>query len=65
MTLLMRDREKFAEGKAEGKAEGMQLERIHAVQRMIRKGYSKEDILELDYTEDEYAEAKSELCQMA
>lgn len=55
MTLLMRDREKFAEGKAEG----MQQERIDAVQRMIRKGYSKEDILELEYTEEEFAEAEA------
>ena len=54
MTLLMRDREKIAEG--------MQKERIDAVQRMLRKGYSKEDILELDYTEAEYAEAEAGLC---
>jgi len=54
-----------AKGKAEGKAEGMQQERIDAVQRMIRKGCTKEFILDLDYTEEEYAEAESGLCQMA
>jgi len=59
MTLQMRDREKFAEGKAEG----MQQERIDAVQRMISKGYSREDILELEYTEEEYAEAEAGLLQ--
>jgi len=53
-----------AKGKAEGKAEGMQQERIDAVQRMIRKGCTKEFILDLDYTEEEYAEAEAELCQM-
>ncbi len=58
MTLLMRDREKFAEGKVEG----MQEERIDAIQRMIRKGCTKDFILGLDYTEAEYAEAEAGLC---
>ena len=53
MTLLMRDREKFAEGR--------QQERLATIRKMICKGYSKEDILELDYTEEEYAEAKAKL----
>lgn len=43
----------------------LKRERITKIQTMIRKGYSKEDILELDYTEDEYVEAESELFQMA
>ena len=30
-----------------------------------RKGCTKEFILDLDYTEDEYAEAEAQLCQMA
>ena len=38
---------------------------IEKIQKMIRKGYSREDILALDYTEDEYAEAEAELFQMA
>lgn len=38
---------------------------VEKIQKMIRKGYSKEDILELDYTEDEYAEAEAALFQMA
>ena len=57
MTLLMRDREKFAEG--------MQQGHIDAMQRMIRKGYSKKDVLDLGYTEEEYAKAEAELFQMA
>lgn len=38
-------------------------ENIERIQKMIRKGCSKEFILELDYTEDEYAEAEKELLQ--
>ena len=53
MTLLMRDREKIAEG--------VQQERIATVQRMLRKGYSKEEIFDLGYTEAEYAVAEAEL----
>lgn len=59
MTLQMRDLEKFDEGKAEG----IQMERIDAIQRMIRKGFAKDVILELGYTEAEYKEAEAELCQ--
>ena len=40
-------------------------ERMATIQKMIRKGYSKEDILGLDYTQDEYAEAEAALFQMA
>lgn len=36
-------------------------ERIQMLCRMIEKGYTKEDILELGYTSEEYAEAKSKL----
>ena len=36
-------------------------ENIKRIKKMINKGYSKEDILELDYTEDEYKEAEKEL----
>jgi hypothetical protein len=39
-------------------------ERMEKIQKMIRKGCTKEFILELDYTEDEYAEAEAELFQM-
>ena len=36
-------------------------ENIKRIKKMINKGYSKEDILDLDYTEDEYKEAEKEL----
>ena len=64
MTLQMRDREKFAEGMQQGLAEGMQLERIDAIRRMIRKGYSKDDIFDLGYTDEEYTEAEAELARV-
>ena len=63
MKLLMRDREKFAEGKAGGKAEGRRLERIEAVQRMICNGCTKEFISGLGYTQEEYTEAEEGLLQ--
>lgn len=59
MTLQMKYRELLDEGKAEG----IQMERIDAIQRMIRKGFAKDIILELGYTEAEYAEAEAGLCQ--
>ena len=34
---------------------------IKRITKMISKGYSKEEILELDYTEEEYKEAEKEL----
>ena len=36
-------------------------ERIDKIKKMISKGCSKEFILDLDYTEEEYAEAEAEL----
>lgn len=38
-------------------------ERNEAIKKMLQKGCTKEFILDLDYTEDEYAEAEAELCQ--
>lgn len=56
---VMSKYEKIAVDKA------MRAERISTIQKMIRRGDSKEFILELDYTEEEYAAAESELFQMA
>ena len=36
-------------------------QRIQAIKNMIAKGYTKDSILDLDYTEEEYAEAEAEL----
>ena len=36
-------------------------ERISAICKMIQKGFDRETILDLDYTEEEYAEAKESL----
>lgn len=48
-----------------GIKQGRHLERIAMIQKMIRKGFSKEIILGLDYTEDEYSEAEAKLCLFA
>lgn len=36
-------------------------ENIKRIVKMISKGYSKEEVLELDYTEEEYEEAEKGL----
>ena len=41
----------------------IQKEHIDKIKKMIKKGYSKKSILDLDYTEEEYATAEAELCQ--
>ena len=38
---------------------------IEKIKKMIGKGYTKEAILDLDYTQEEYAEAEAELCGQA
>lgn len=38
---------------------------IEKIKKMISKGYSKEDILDLGYTKEEYAEAESQSVQLA
>lgn len=43
------------EGRKEGRTEGI----VEGISKLIRKGYSKEDILDLDYTEEEYAKAEA------
>ena len=41
--------------------EAMHIERMNQIKKMIQKGCTKEFILDLDYTEEEYAEAEREL----
>ena len=48
-------------GIEKGITRGIQQEKISRIQKMIRRGYSKEDILEWEYTEKEYEEALREL----
>ena len=48
-------------GIEKGITKGIQQEKISRIQKMIRRGYSKEDILEWEYTEKEYEEALREL----
>lgn len=43
----------------------IQKDHIAKIKKMIQRGYSKEEILDLDYTEDEYTEAEKALFQMS
>lgn len=45
-----------------GIEEGIKEERINAVERMLKAGSTKEQIMLFGYTEEEYAEAESLLC---
>lgn len=51
MCEIMEKYEKMAADKATDK------ERIDTISKMIKKNYSKEAILDLDYTEEEYQKA--------
>lgn len=49
------------QGLEQGLKKGLKKGRTEAIERMIKKGYPKEDILDLGYTESEYQEAEQEL----
>ena len=51
-------------GLKKGIEKGIKQERINRIQIMIKKGKSKEEILDWDYTEEEYAEAEHKLLQL-
>ena len=51
-------------GIEKGIERGIKQEKISRIQKMLRKGYSKEDILEWEYTEEEYEEAKNQIPTM-
>lgn len=53
MTLLQRDREKFAEGMAKTRAE--------AIQKLLKKGMDKDFIMSLDYAPEEIEEAEKQM----
>ena len=57
MTLLQRDREKFAEGMAQGIAQG----NILAIQKLLKKKMDNDFILSLGYTQEEIDEAEKRL----
>lgn len=44
-----------------GKEDIVKEENIKRIVKMISKGYSKEEVWELDYTEEEYEEAEKGL----
>lgn len=45
--------------------EALKVERIEKILAMLKEGISKEMILKIGYTEDEYSEAESQLMQLA
>lgn len=53
MTLLQRDREKFAEGIAEGN--------LLSIQRLLKKGLDNDFVLSLGYTQEEIEKAQKQL----
>lgn len=55
MTLFLRDEEKIEEGIAK--------ERIAGIQRLIKNGQSKEFIINLGYTEEDYKKAQEALLE--
>ena len=52
------------QGVKQGVKQGIKQERINRIQSMIKKGKSKEEILDWEYTEEEYAQAESKLLQL-
>lgn len=49
-------------GIEKGIEKGMEKERVNAIERMIRAGATKEQIVSFGYTEEEFAEVENALC---
>lgn len=45
--------------------EALKMEHIEKIQAMLKEGISKEVILKIGYTKDEYSEAERQLMQLA
>ena len=58
------EEEGIKKGMKKGIKQGVKQERITQIQRMIKKGKAKEEILDWEYTEEEYAEAECQLLQL-
>lgn len=52
-------------GIEEGIKKGVTKERLNAIERMIKAGFAKEQIISCGYTEEEFAEAESIFCTNA
>lgn len=57
--------EGIQKGMERGIEKGIQKERLNAIERMIRAGIAKEQIISFGYTEEEFAEAEGILCANA
>ena len=44
-----------------GIKKGIEQEKVNRIQKMIEKGYSKTDILDIGYTEEEFFEAENQM----
>jgi hypothetical protein len=54
--------EKYAKSYAEQYAENSRMdERLNTIRKMIQKNYSKEQILDLGFTAEEYAQAETSM----
>ena len=58
------EEEGIKKGIKKGVKQGVKQERITQIQKMIKKGKTKEEILEWEYTEEEYLEAERLLLQL-
>lgn len=58
------EEEGIKKGIKRGLKQGIRQERIKQIHKMIKKGKSKEEILDWEYTEEEYAEAERQLLQL-
>ena len=58
------EEEGIKKGMKQGVKQGIKQERINRIQIMIKKGKAKEEILDWEYTEEEYAEAESKFLQL-
>ena len=54
-------REEYEEGLEVGTQRGITEARLEAIEKMIKKKYSKEEILDLGYTEAEYQMVEQKL----
>ena len=59
------EEEGIKKGMKKGIKQGVKQERITQIQRMIKRGKVKEEILDWEYTEEEYVDAERRLLQHA
>ena len=58
MTLLMRDQLNIEKGIEQGIEQGIETERANAIERMLKAGATKEQIVSYGYTEEEFLQVE-------